>query len=747
MAKSLVIVESPAKARTINKFLGKDFVVKASMGHVRDLPKRELGVDIEHRFEPKYIIIRGKGKILQEIKKAAARAEKIFLAPDHDREGEAIAYHLEKYLSQSNGNGAEIRRILFNEITEKAIREAIENPVGIDRQKVDAQQARRILDRLVGYLISPLLWKAIYRGTSAGRVQSVALRIICEREEEIEKFIPEEFWSIDGTFTGAAKQPFEASLFEIDGEKAKVTDGESAAAIAGELAELDFTVTRVEKKVRRRKPSPPFITSTLQQEAAKRFMFSARKTMQIAQGLYEGVEIDGDPVGLITYMRTDSTRIADEAIEEVRAYIQTAFGAGDLPAKPNLYKKKKGAQDAHEAIRPTSVLRTPGELKGKLTRDQSRVYELIWSRFVASQMNPAVYDQTAVDITGGKYLFRANGSVMRSLGYLKAFQEAPDARKGGDGKDRLLPVIEKGEAARLDEVRKDQHFTQPPSRYTDASLVKELEANGIGRPSTYASITTTLIQRKYIEREKQRFHPTRLGRDVLKFLLVGFQNVFNVSFTARMEAELDKIEDGRDNWRDVVEQFYNRFREDLDTIDEKAAEVKAELQKTTDILCEKCGNPMKERWGRNGKFLACTSYPECKHTRPLEGEEPEPTGEKCSECGGDMVIKSGRFGRFLACSRYPECRSTRSIPVGVKCPREECDGELTEKRTRGGKTFYGCSGYPDCKFALWNRPVNEKCPACGFPVMVEKQTKARGAFLECADSKCRAKKELSGETV
>ena len=745
MAKSLVIVESPAKARTINKFLGKDFDVKASMGHVKDLPKRELGVDIESEFEPKYIIIRGKGKVLQEIKKAALKADCIYLAPDFDREGEAIAFHLANYLAECGGKKKEIRRILFNEITKKAIKEAIENPVGIDMMKVDAQQARRILDRLVGYLISPLLWKAIYRGTSAGRVQSVALRIICEREEEIEKFKSEEFWSVDASFTGAAKIPFDAALFEIDGKKAKISNGEEAAKITSALPDLDFAISRAEKKVRRRKPSPPFITSTLQQEAAKRYGFSARKTMQVAQGLYEGVELAEGPVGLITYMRTDSVRVADEAIEEVRSYIESKYGSKDLPAKPNLYKMKKGAQDAHEAIRPTSVNLLPQDLKGILTRDQFRIFELIWSRFVASQMNPAIYDQTSVDVTGGPYLFRANGSIIRELGFLQAFRESADVGGNGNDKDRLLPPIEKGEKAELGEVTPEQHFTQPPARFSEASLVKELEANGIGRPSTYASITSTLIQRKYIEREKQRFQPTRLGRDVLKFLLVGFQNVFNVKFTAQMEAELDKIEEGTDRWRDVVQEFYGRFREDLDTIDVKAAEVKAELQKTTDIKCDKCGELMKERWGRNGKFLACTGYPDCKNTRPLEGEEPEPTGERCEKCGNDMVIKSGRFGRFLACSKYPDCKNTKSIPVGVPCPSENCGGDLTEKRTRGGKTFYGCSRYPDCKFALWNQPTNETCDECGFPVMVEKQSKARGSFLECASPACKARKELSSE--
>ena len=734
MGKSLVIVESPAKARTINKFLGRGFDVKASMGHVRDLPKRELGVDVENNFEPKYIIIRGKGKILQEIKKAAKNADKIYLAPDIDREGEAIAFHLAEYLG-ANGKDR-IHRILFNEITKKAIQEAIKNPLELDTNKVDAQQGRRILDRLVGYLVSPLLWKAFFRGTSAGRVQTVALRILVEREEEIEAFKAEEFWTVDAEFLGKAEVPIPASLHEVNGEKTKIENGKEAAKIADDLEKHDYSATRVEKKVRRRKPPPPFITSTLQQEAAKRFYFSARRTMQIAQSLYEGVELkDEGPTGLITYMRTDSTRVADEAIEQVRALIGEKFGPDDLPAKPVVHKKGKKAQDAHEAIRPTSAERLPESFKTQLTKDQLRLYELIWSRFVASQMTPAVYDQTSVDITGGPYMFRATGSVIRKRGFLKVFQEG--GGKDKNGKDRELPPVEEKETLDLKGFEKEQHFTQPPGRFTDASLVKELEANGIGRPSTYASIASTLIDRKYIIREKQRFHPTELGRDILKFLLANFDNIFNVKFTALMETELDKVEEGKDCWRDVVRSFYELFEKDLEKVDVQA--VKSE----TEIACEKCGKPMIERWGRNGKFLACSGYPDCKSTKPIEGDEPEPTGEKCDKCDGDMVIKTGRFGRFLACANYPECKRTRSIPVGVSCPKEGCEGHLTEKRTRRGRIFYGCSAYPDCDFALWNKPVVQKCESCGFPVMVEKSTKARGEFLECPE--CKEKKETAAE--
>ncbi|MBN1825791.1 MAG: type I DNA topoisomerase [Candidatus Eisenbacteria bacterium] len=746
MAKSLVIVESPAKARTINKFLGRAFTVKASMGHVKDLPKRELGVDLENSFEPRYIVIRGKGKVLKEIKKAAAGADRIFLAPDFDREGEAIAAHLAEYLKNGNGD-TEIHRILFNEITEKAIKEAIRRPLPIDLQKVNAQQARRVLDRLVGYLVSPLLWKAVYRGTSAGRVQTVALRMIVEREEEIEAFVQEEYWTIDASFTGDAGEPFTASLAEMDGEKPKIEKGEEAERIVAAVKEQEYVASKVEKKVRRRKPAPPFITSTLQQEAAKRFHYSARKTMQIAQTLYEGVDMPGEgPVGLITYMRTDSTRVAQEAIDDVRRHIGEAYGAGELPDKPNEYKKGKGAQDAHEAIRPTAVSRTPESLKDHLTRDQYRIYDLIWSRFTASQMMPAVYDQTTLSLTGGPFVFRATGSVIRKKGFLLVFQESSGNGEGegnGNGKDRLLPRVEEGEKLALGEVEPEQHFTQPPPRYSDASLVKELEANGIGRPSTYANIASTLTDRKYMERKSGRFYPTDLGRHVLKFLLINFENIFNVKFTARMESELDRVEAGEDSWQDVVDSFYQRFRKDLETVEDKSAEVMKELKSETGIECEKCGKPMIERWGRNGRFLACSGYPECRNTKPINGEEPEPTGETCEKCGGEMIVKTGRFGRFLACSNYPECKSTRSIPVGVPCPEEGCGGQLTEKRTKNGRVFYGCSRYPDCKFAVWNRPVAEKCAACGHPLLLEKRTKAQGDFLECPQ--CKARKEAAPE--
>ncbi|MFH1680874.1 MAG: type I DNA topoisomerase [Candidatus Eisenbacteria bacterium] len=736
MAKSLVIVESPAKARTINKFLGRGYDVKASMGHVKDLPKRDLGVDVENDFEPRYIVIRGKGKVLQEIKSAARTAERIYLAPDFDREGEAIAAHLAEYLGQ-NGNAGKIHRILFNEITKRAIQEAIQRPQQIDTNKVDAQQGRRVLDRLVGYLVSPLLWKAFYRGTSAGRVQTVALRMIVEREEEIEAFTPEEFWTIEASFTGASKEAFAAELQEVGGEKIRIPNGEETARLAEDIPRHEYRASAIEKSVRRRQPPPPFITSTLQQEASKRFGFTARKTMQIAQGLYEGVDLkDEGPVGLITYMRTDSTRVAQEAIDEVRDHIGRAFGAEELPDKPLQHRRGRGAQDAHEAIRPTSVARTPESLKSQLARDQFRLYEVVWRRFVASQMKPALYDQTKIDITGGPYVFRANGSVIRRKGFLQVFEET-NGKNGKNGKDRLLPEVSEGEDLALGEVKPEQHFTQPPARFSEASLVKELEANGIGRPSTYATIASTLIDRKYMRREKQRFHPSDLGRDVLKFLLVYFENVFNIGFTAQMEEELDKVEEGKDRWRDVVRTFYERFRKDLDQVNVQDA------KSETEIICDRCGKPMVARWGRNGRFLACSGYPECRNTRPLEGEEPEPTNETCEKCGGGMVIRNGRFGRFLACANYPNCKNTRSIPIGVACPREGCDGQLTEKRTRTGRVFYGCSRYPKCDFAVWNRPAADTCDACGFPMLVEKSSKARGDYRECPE--CKAKKELASE--
>jgi DNA topoisomerase-1 len=753
MAKSLVIVESPAKAKTINKYLGRNFVVKASMGHVKDLPKSKLGVDLDHGFEPDFITIRGKSKVLKELKDAAKKVENIYLAPDPDREGEAIAAHLAELLAQDSQG---IYRVTFNEITKSAIQEAFKHPGRVDRKKVEAQQARRILDRLVGYLVSPFLWKVITYGTSAGRVQTVALRMIAEREEEIAAFRSEEYWSIDVDLIGNAKVPFSAGLREVDGVKAEIPNGEMAQQLRERLERAQYRVLDVEKKTRRRKPSAPFTTSTLQQDASRRLGFSAKKTMMVAQQLYEGVEIEGEGlVGLITYMRTDSVRISNEALTQAQDYIRSAHGADSLPETPNVYKSKGRAQEAHEAVRPTQVSLDPERVKSTLTKDQARLYDLVWKRFVASQMAPAVLDQTSVDIEaadpgakGKSCLLRATGSVLVFPGHLAVYGgdkqkvatngDAKNGEKNGDKngeseslEDRLLPTLAKDEPLALtgERVRPEQHFTQPPPRYSEASLVKALEEEGIGRPSTYATIISTLDARKYVERNAGRFQPTELGKTVLKVLVKGLPAIFETKFTARMEEELDRIESGEDKWANVVDDFYVPFRSALDALDAKADDIKKELEESTEKSCEKCGQPMILKWGRNGRFLACSGYPDCRNTAPAEGVTE--TNEICPECASKLVIKEGRFGRFLACSSYPECKYTKSIGLGVKCPKEGCQGEIVPRRAKkSGRTFYGCNAYPNCDFVTWDRPVDTPCENCNNAYMIEK-VRSAGAVLKC----------------
>ncbi len=744
MAKSLVSVESPAKAKTINKYLGRNFVVKASMGHVKDLPKSKLGVDVENEFEPDFITIRGKSKVLKELKDAAKNADHIYLAPDPDREGEAIASHLAELLATED---QEIFRVTFNEITKSAIQEAFKHPGQVDRNKVDAQQARRILDRLVGYLVSPFLWKVVTYGTSAGRVQTVALRMICEREDEISAFKAEEYWTIDASLEGKAKAPFTASLREIDGKKAEISQGEVAHAVKARLEKASFRVANVEKKQRRRRANAPFITSTLQQDASRRLGFSAKKTMMIAQQLYEGIEIQGEGlVGLITYMRTDSVRVSNEATAAAAEFIRAKFGADSVPETPNVYKSKGRAQEAHEAVRPTQLELDPDRVKDSLTRDQARLYELVWRRFLASQMSPALLDQTAVDIEAadpdgeGRCVLRANGSVVVLPGHLAVYggekkPADPAAKNGeanGDGdEERTLPPLEAGEALRLvgEKILAEQHFTQPPPRYSEASLVKALEEEGIGRPSTYATIISTLDARKYVERVTGRFQPTDLGKTVLQVLLRGLPNIFERKFTAQMEEELDRVESGEDAWKSVVGDFYRPFRSALDALETQADEIKKELEVETGKSCEKCSRPMILKWGRNGRFLACSGYPECKNTAPAEGAVE--TNEICPECQSKLVVKEGRFGRFLACSSYPECKYTKSIGLGVKCPKDGCTGEIVPRRARkSGRTFYGCNNYPNCDFVTWDRPVDTPCENCGNSYMVEK-VRSAGAVLKC----------------
>jgi DNA topoisomerase-1 len=728
MAKSLVIVESPSKANTIKKFLGRGYKVVASVGHVMDLPKNELGVDVDNGFTPKYVVSRGKQKVITQIKKDAKEAETVYLALDMDREGEAIAWHIAGQLAKTK---AEIRRIIFNEITKSAIQEAIAHPGEVDQRKVDAQQARRILDRLVGYQISPILWQIFYYGLSAGRVQTVGLRLVCEREKEIEAFKPEEYWTIESTLLTDKNEEVPARLTHIGDKKAELKTKKDVDPILDALRKGDYKVSDVVKKERRRNPQPPYITSTLQRDGARRIRFSPKKIMMLAQQLYEGVDIGHDErVGLITYMRTDSVRIAPQAVEGARSFVEKEHGSEYVPDKPRAYKQKKGAQDAHEAIRPTDVMRTPQSLKAHLTKDQLAVYDLIWRRFVASQMTSATYDTTEVTIDSGPYKLKANGRVMTFNGFLKVYDETAEE------KQTELPPLEVGNVLTLKEVDGTQHFTEPPPRYSEASLIKELEDLGIGRPSTYASIVSIIQDREYVLKEENRLRPATLGRQVWVTLEGFFPDIFDTSFTALMEEELDKVEGGDDTWQKVVKDFYSPFKEALDHIDEKKDRIKSELQEETDVTCDKCGSKLIKKWGRNGQFLACPRYPDCKFSRPLEGEEgPVSLDMTCPKCGGEMVAKVGRYGRFAACKNYPDCKHTEAFPIGMACPREDCDGQVVEKVTRRGKRFYGCNRYPDCDFASWDRPIATACPLCQNPYIVEKTSAKRGTYQKCPECK------------
>ena len=755
MAKNLVIVESPAKARTLEKYLGRDFQVKASVGHIMDLPKNKLGVDIEHDFEPEYQVLRGKRKVIEELKRAAKGKENVYLAPDPDREGEAIAWHIAEKIGR---NRHDIRRVLFNEITKRSVQEAIRHPHELDRNLYEAQQTRRILDRLVGYQISPLLWKKVRRGLSAGRVQSVAVRIICERERGIQAFTPKEYWSITARLEGGTPPPFTARLFRIgeerlDPEKFRLEDEAAARGVVDRLRGATWIVNRVECKERRRFPTPPFITSRLQQEASRKLGFAPSRTMRVAQRLYEGVEIGGEgALGLITYMRTDSTRIAPEAIREARGFIGERFGKDYLPENAVTYPSKKGAQDAHEAIRPTAVGNTPEQLARYLSKEELALYTLIWNRFVASQMMPAVFDQTTVDITAADTLFRATGQILKFDGFIRVYTEGrDDERKNGDEDDeseRQLPPLSKGEHLRLHELLPEQHFTQPLPRFSQATLIKELEEKGIGRPSTYAAIMATILNREYVVEDKsRRLRPTELGFLVTDLLVAAFPDILNVEFTAGMEDVLDNIEDGKEKWIAAMRRFYDPFVRDLEHAEERMPDVKREGQ-PTDIPCAVCGAKMVIKWGRSGEFLACPNYPDCKNTknftRDTEGnvkiEEAEQVDEKCERCGQPMLVRFGRYGKFFGCSGYPECKNVRPlvrpVPTGVTCP--DCgEGEIMEKRSRTGRIFYSCSRYPQCKFATWDRPVPEPCPRCNAPFVVEKTTKRYGTVRRCLSEGCK----------
>ncbi|MBM3264232.1 MAG: type I DNA topoisomerase [candidate division Zixibacteria bacterium] len=730
MPKLLVIVESPAKAKTIKKFLGKDFDIRASVGHVRDLPTKGLGVDIQNNFKPEYVTIRGKEKIIKELRDAARTADRVLLATDPDREGEAIAWHV---ASQLDKNGKTIARVLFHEITPQAVQTAIQQSRPIDMMKVNAQQARRVMDRIVGYQVSPFLWKTLAGGLSAGRVQSVALRLISEREEEIIRFVAEEYWTVTARVKGAQGEPFEVRLVRTGDEKTHIPDEKTARALVDDIRPRPFVVDTVKTKEMQRHPQPPFITSTLQQDAARRLRFTTQKTMMVAQQLYEGLELGPEgSIGLITYMRTDSTRVADEAVDSARTYIAQEYGADFVPPKPRRFKTKEGAQDAHEAIRPTSAFRTPQDVKTYLTPDQFRLYELVWRRFVASQMKSAVFDVTTVDVNAGPHVFRATGSTPRFAGFLTVYGETAD-EDGENEENGLLPPLAEGERLALKDLVPKQHFTQPPPRYTEATLVKELEARRIGRPSTYAQIISTLRMRKYVTIKRGRFSPSDLGNAVNHILVAAFPNLFDVEFTARMEDELDRIETGDLDWVGTLTAFYQPFNERLQEVNAQRSSLKQSLTEMTDETCEKCGKPLITRWGRNGRFLACSGYPGCRNTRPLETGDPEvqQTHEQCDKCGTPMVVKKGRFGTFLACSAYPTCQRTRPVSLGIACPETGCGGYLTRRRSQRGRTFYGCSKYPTCKFVVWDTPVAVACPSCTSPIMVEKTDKPGAAGLQC----------------
>ncbi|MBW1892083.1 MAG: type I DNA topoisomerase [Deltaproteobacteria bacterium] len=749
MSKPLIIVESPTKVRTIKKYIENKYNVTSTYGHIRDLPPKEVGIDIENKFKPKYVNIEGKQKAIKSLKAAAANASDIYLAPDPDREGEAIAYHTAEILKKK---GRQFYRILFHELTKKGILDAIGSPKELDHDKYDAQQARRILDRLVGYQVSPLLWEKVQRGLSAGRVQSVTVRIICERERAIQAFEPEEYWSVTAILEDNAPPSFEAKLVKKNGEKVKIPDEKTANAILADLSGVQFKVTRVMKKTIKRNPLPPFITSKLQQESIGKLRFTAKKTMMVAQQLYEGVDLGpSEPEGLITYMRTDSVRIADEAAQEALKLINERFGKQYVINKPRAFKNKNKAQDAHEAIRPTSVYNTPEKLAPHLSKDQLDLYTLIWKRFLASQMTQALIDQKTVSIGAGAFTFNVSGSTVKFPGFMTLYMSADTAEQEGKGK-QMLPEFSEGDALKLIKLDPKQHFTQPPPRFSEASLVKELEENGIGRPSTYANILGTIRDKGYVDMVNRYFRPNELGFIVNDLLVASFPDIFDVEFTAKLEEDLDKIEAAEQDFIDVLSRFYKPFSDKLDFAKEGMISVRG-VGFPTGLDCPDCGKEARVKVGKNGPFLSCDGYPDCTYSRdftrdekgniqPVEPSQEIAEGEECEKCGKPMMVKHGRYGQFLACSGYPECKNTRSVnggngkTTGVKCPEDGCGGELVERKSKRGKVFYGCSKYPECSYALWDKPVDKECPECGAEFVVEKTTKKLGTFLKCVNKEC-----------
>ncbi len=806
MSKGLVIVESPAKAKTIQKYLGAGFEVEASLGHIKDLPKKSLGVDLENAFATEYEVIPGKEKVIAKLKKMAKTAETIYLAPDPDREGEAIAAHLAEELGGDRVDGKKTKktktpiwRVTFNEITKKAVQDAFQHAREIDRNLVDAQQTRRVLDRLVGYQVSPLLWDKVRRGLSAGRVQTVALRLIVEREREIKAFVPTEYWTMDANLLGAKPPTFAARLVGTNPKQNVLPNEETARALEAKLKDATWTVSSVERKERRQNPTAPFTTSKFQQDASRKLRFSVKRAMMIAQRLYEGVDLGEEgTVGLITYMRTDSTRVSNDAIGEVRELIGKEFGTEFLPESPNAYKSKKDTQDAHEAIRPTSAARHPEQVRQYLQEDEFKVYKLIWQRFVASQMNPAVFDQTTVDIdarSGGEvHRFRVTGSVMKFEGFLKVYEEAKDNKDEEDeALKHKLPVLVEGQVLTLKSLDTEQHFTEPPPRFNEASLVKELEERGIGRPSTYSAIISTIQERQYVQKVGGKFIPTEIGLVVTDLLVENFKDIFDFQYTARLEEELDEIEDGKEIWTNALAEFYGKFEKDLHYAEKHMENVKR-MEKPTDQICERCGSPLVIKWGKHGsfyacssydktdpnsctftkenpidlpdldsadlqetsqeeycdncgrpmvlkrgrfgQFMACTGYPDCKTTRRLDQAKkiPDvPLDEKCPQCGRNLLLRHGRFGEFVSCSGYPDCKYVKQNLIGVKCP--DCkEGDIAEKKARRGNFFYGCTNYPDCEFTSAYKPVAEECPVCKSPYLLEKTLKD-GTYLVCPNNK------------
>jgi len=749
LKKPLIIVESPTKIKTLKKYVGNDFNIAASAGHIRDLPVKTLGIDIENNFKASYVNIKDKSKIIANLKKLAEDAEDIYLAPDPDREGEAIAFHIMDILKSKTRT---FHRVLIHELTKRGIEEALQNTQTPDVHKYDAQQARRKLDRLVGYQISPLLWQKVQRGLSAGRVQSVAVKIICDREREIRKFISDEYWTITADLLAQLPPEFKAELIKINNKKAKISNETQAQTIFQELENAEFFVSEINAKTIKKNPLPPFITSKLQQDAINRLKFSAKKTMVVAQQLYEGIEIGtGGPEGLITYMRTDSTRISPDAANEAQTYISQTLGVDFALSSPRFFKNKNNAQDAHEAIRPTSVFNSPEKLKNFLTPDQFRLYDLIWKRFVASQMAQALIDQKTIMIQAtDKYLFSVSGSTIKFPGFMMLYSQAEDIKEPDI---QSLPEVEAGTALKTLQILPKQHFTKPPPRFTEASLVKELEKNGIGRPSTYASILTVIRDKGYVEFINKCFVPSELGFIVNDLLVLSFPGVLNISFTAGMENNLDDVESGKLEEVQLLNDFYKSFKKNLDMASEQMISVKG-VGIDTDLACPSCGKQLNIKIGRNGHFLACTGYPDCSFTSnylrdekgniSIQEKNVDLTKVKdCIKCGKSMIQKEGKFGNFLACTGYPDCKHTESINgehknvnIGVKCPEKECSGNIVEKKSKRGKIFYGCSSYPDCKFASWDKPVNKICPDCKSPYLVEKESKREGKLLKCPNREC-----------